>query len=99
VKLVQLKRQGNDGNAEVVAAIGPMSDDEADAYASRLMHAVEQHPNPGLSVATTPVQSTSGEAVGSPADPAELLQAVLSRGDGAGDGDGDHDLPEPDARE
>ena len=72
-------------------------DDEADAYASRLLHAVEQHPNPGLSVATTPVQSTSGEAVGSPADPAELLRAVLSRDDGAGDGD--HDLPEPDARE
>ena len=97
MKLVELKRQGDDGNAEVVAAIGPMRDDEADAYASRLLHAVEQHPNPGLSVATTPVQSASGEAVGSPADPAELLRAVLSRDDGAGDGD--HDLPEPDARE
>ena len=97
MKLVELKRQGDDGNAEVVAAIGPMSDDEADAYASRLLHAVGQLANPGLSVATTPVQSTSGEAVGSPADPAELLRAALSRDDGAGDGD--HDLPEPDTRE
>ena len=97
MKLVELKRQGDDGNTEVVAAIGPMSDDEADAYASRLLHAVEQRRDPGLSVATTPVQSASGEAVGSPGDPAELLRAVLSRDDGAGDGD--HDLPEPDARE
>jgi hypothetical protein len=97
VKLVELKRQGDDGNAEVVAAIGPMRDDEADAYASRLLHAVEQRAHLGLSVATMPVQSASGEAVGSPADPDELLRAVLSRDDGAGDGD--HDLPEPEPRQ
>ena len=96
MKLVELKRQGDDGNAEVVAAIGPMMDDEADAYASRLLRAVEQRAYLGLSVATMPVQSTSGEVVGRPADPDELLRAVLSRDDGAGDGD--HDLPEPDPR-
>jgi hypothetical protein len=97
VKLVELKRQADDGNAEVVAAIGPMKDDEADAYAARLLRAVEQRAHLGLSVATTPVQSTTGVAVGSPADPDQLLQAVLARDEGAGDGD--HDLPEADPRQ
>jgi hypothetical protein len=96
VKLVQLKRQIGDGIAEVVAAVGPMEDAEADDYAARLLHLVEQHAERGFSVGTTPVASTSGAAAESPAGPAELLRAVLARAQGTGEGA--HDVPESEAR-
>jgi hypothetical protein len=82
VKLVQVKRQADDGGAEVVAAVGPMEDAAADGYAARLQDLVGQQADPGLSVGTTTVESTTGAAAGPPADPADLLRAVLSRGDG-----------------
>jgi hypothetical protein len=90
VKLVQLKQHSGEGNAAVVATVGPLEEAEADAYAAQLRHLIEQHTGPGLSVGTTSVESTSGEAADPPADPAELLRAVLSR-DEVG-GDGEHDL-------
>jgi hypothetical protein len=82
VKLVQLKRQVGDGGADVVAAVGPMEDAAADGYAARLQDLVGQQAEPGLSVGTTTVESTTGAAAGPPADPGDLLRAVLSRGDG-----------------
>src|SRR4051812_10890900 len=93
VKLVELKRQVGDGSEDVVAAVGPMGDTEADAYASQLLQPAEQHPDLGFSVGTRGVESRGGEAADPPAGPAELLRAVLS-GD-AGTRDGDHDIPEP----
>jgi hypothetical protein len=82
VKLVQLKRQDGGGGADVVAAVGPMEDAAADRYAAQLQELVGPQTGPGLSVGTTTVESTSGTAAEPPADPAELLRAVLSRDDG-----------------
>jgi hypothetical protein len=81
VKLVQLKRQGGDGGADVVAAVGPMDDAAADRYAARLTELVGQQAGSGLTVGTTSVESTSGASAEPPADPADLLRAVLSRDD------------------
>ncbi len=83
MKLVQLKRQAGDGGAEVVAAVGPMEDDAADRYAARLEELLGQQADPGLSVGTTTVESTSGAAAAPPAGPADLLRAVLSRDAGS----------------
>jgi hypothetical protein len=89
VKLVELTRQGGDGSAAVVAAVGPMQDTDADAYAAGLRDLVERQADPGLDVRTTPVESISGTAAEPPADPAGLLRAVLSRtDDGPGPGHG-----------
>jgi hypothetical protein len=77
-----------------VVAAGPMKNAEADAYASQLLHLVEQHTDLGFSVGTTPVEITRGEAAEPPAAPAELLRAVLSRNEGTRDGG--HELPESD---
>ena len=82
MKLVQLKRQVGDGGADVVAAVGPMEDAVADRYAAQLRDLVGRQAVPGVSVGTTTVESTSGAAAGAPADPADLLRAVLSREDG-----------------
>jgi hypothetical protein len=90
VKLVELKRVG-DGSADVVAAVGPLEDAEADAYAAQLRHLVEQQTGHGLSVGTTTVESTSGAAADPPAGPADLLRAVLASNEGTDDGE--HDLP------
>jgi len=79
---VQLKRQGGDEGADVVAAVGPMEDAAADRYAAQLQELVGQQGDPGLSVGTTTVESTSGASAGPPAGPADLLRAVLSRDDG-----------------
>ena len=81
MKLVQLKRQDGAGGADVVAAVGPMEDAAADRYAARLAELVGQQADQGLSVGTTTVESTTGAAAAPPADPADLLRAVLSRGD------------------
>jgi hypothetical protein len=93
VQLVELRRQAGDGSADVVAAVGPLEDAEADAYATQLLHLVELHPGHSFAVAITPVESASGAAAEPPATPAELLHAVLSKD--AGPGDGEHDLPDP----
>jgi hypothetical protein len=82
VKLVQLKRADGDEGAEVVAAVGPMDDAAADRYAAQLEELVGQQADPGLSVGTTTVESTSGASAAPPAEPADLLRAVLSRDDG-----------------
>jgi hypothetical protein len=81
VELVQLKRQDDDGG-EVLAAVGPMEDDAADRYAARLQELVGQQVPP-VPVATTSVESASGAVAGPPAEPADLLRAVLSRDDDA----------------
>jgi hypothetical protein len=91
VKLVQLKRQVGDRNGDVVAAVGPMEDAEADAYAAELRDLVAQRTD--FSVGTTSVESTSGAAAEPPATPADLLRAVLSSDEGGADGG--HDLPGP----
>ena len=82
MKLVQLKRRDGDESAEVVAAVGPMEDAAADRYAAQLQYLVGQQAAPGVSVGTTTVESTTGAAAAAPADPADLLRAVLSREDG-----------------
>jgi hypothetical protein len=89
MQLVELRQAGG-GSADVVAAVGPLEDAEADAYAAQLLHLVELHPGLSFAVAITPVESASGEAAEPPATPAELLHAVLSKKPG----DGDHDLPD-----
>ena len=94
MKLVQLQRRAAGGSADVVAAVGPLEDAEADAYAAQLLHLAERHPELGFTVGTTPVESTSGETVEPPAAPAELLRAVLSGIQGTREGD--HEIPEPD---
>jgi hypothetical protein len=96
VQMVELRQHVGDGSADVVAAVGPLADAEAQAYASQLVRLVELHPDRSFAVAVTPVVSASGEAAEPPATPAELLHAVLSRG--VGTDAGDHDLPEPDPR-
>ena len=96
MKLVQLKRQAGDGDAAVVAAVGPLEDAEADSYATQLRHLVGERADLGLSVGTTDVQSASGDTAEPPAGPAELLRAVLGSDTGT-DGRGPG-LPEPDAR-
>ena len=96
MKLVELTRHVHDGSGDVVAAVGPLEDAEADAFATQLRHLVEGRADPDLSVGTTPVASTTGASAEPPAAPADLLRAVLSS-DGAGDG-GEHELPEPEAR-
>jgi hypothetical protein len=93
VQLVELRRQAGGGSAEVVAAVGPLEDTEADAYVAQLRHLVDLHAGHSFTVATTPVESASGAAAEPPATPAELLHAVLSKD--AGPGDGGHDLPDP----
>jgi hypothetical protein len=93
VQLVELRRQVDDSPADVVAAVGPLEDAEAEAYAARLLHLVEQQPGHSFAVAITPVESASGAAAEPPATPAELLYAVLSKG--TGPGVGEHDLPDP----
>jgi hypothetical protein len=93
VQLVELRRQVGDSTADVVAAVGPLEDGEADAYAAQLLHLVELRPELRLTVTITPVESTSGAAAEPPATPAELLHAVLSRD--AGPSNGGHDLPDP----
>jgi len=80
MKLVHLKRQDGD-EGEVLAAVGPMEDDAADRYAGRLQDLVGQQTGSGLAVGTTSVESTSGAVAGPPAEPADLLRAVLSRGE------------------
>jgi hypothetical protein len=90
MQLVELRQQAGGGNADVVAAVGPLEDAEADAYAAQLLHLVELHPDLSFAVAITPVASASGAAAEPPATPAELLHAVLSKNPG----DGDHDLPD-----
>jgi hypothetical protein len=82
VKLVELTRQGGEGSAAVVAAVGPMQDTDAETYAAGLRELVERQAAAGLDVRTTQVESTSGAAAEPPADPAGLLRAVLSRADG-----------------
>jgi hypothetical protein len=94
--MVELRRQVDGGSEDVVAAVGPLADAEAAAYASQLVRLVELHPDLSFSVAVTPVESASGEAAEPPATPAELLHAVLSRS--AGTDAGDHDLPDPGTR-
>jgi hypothetical protein len=84
VKLVQLRRQPDGGDAEVLATVGPMEDAAADAYAAELRDLVRGPAGLGLAVGTTAVESTSGDAAEPPAGPADLLRAVLSRGDGTG---------------
>jgi hypothetical protein len=96
VKLVELTRQVHDGSGDVVAAVGPLEDAEADTYATQLRHLVDERADPDLSVGTTPVASTTGAAAEPPAAPADLLRAALSR-NGARDG-GEHELPNPDSR-
>ncbi|SFK79614.1 hypothetical protein [Geodermatophilus ruber] len=96
MKLVELTRQAGDGHADVVAAVGPLEDAEADTYATALLHLIEQHADPDFSVGTTPVESTSGATAEPPAGPAELLRAVLSGDEGRREGE--HDLPQPDPR-
>jgi hypothetical protein len=82
VKLVQLRRQDGDGAPEVIAAVGPMDDAAADGYAAALQQLLGRRAEPGVSAGTTTVESTSGAAAEPPADPADLLRAVLSREDG-----------------
>jgi hypothetical protein len=84
VKLVQLKQQLDGGEPEVLAAVGPMEDTAADAYAADLLRLAGQRAGQELSVETAPVQSTTGDVAEPPAAPAELLRAVLARYDGAG---------------
>jgi hypothetical protein len=100
VKLVQLKRLVGDEDADVLATVGPMEDADADGYASRLLDLVQQRAGLGLSVGTTPVESTSGTAAEPPAGPAELLAAVLARAEGTGEGTGEarRGLPGSDPR-
>jgi hypothetical protein len=95
VKLVQLMRQGDGGDSTVVAAVGPMADAAADAYAAELLQQTEGHSGLGLSVGTTPVESSSGDSAEPPAAPAELLEAVLSKHDGIAGRN--HELHPPDA--
>jgi hypothetical protein len=82
VKLVQLRQQPDGGDAEVLATVGPMEDAAADAYAAELRDLAGRQAGLGLAVGTTPVESTSGDAAEPPAAPADLLRAVLSRGEG-----------------
>jgi hypothetical protein len=83
VKLVQLKRRLG-GGTEVLAAVGPMEDPAAEAYAADLLRLTGQRAGLDLSVDTTPVASATGDAAEPPAAPAELLRAVLSRDDLSG---------------
>jgi hypothetical protein len=91
VKLVELTRQAEDGTPEVMAAIGPLEDEEGDAYAARLGQLIGQRECEWLSVRTTPVRSASGKAADPPADPDTLLTTVLESGIGE---EGERDLPE-----
>jgi hypothetical protein len=85
VKLVQLKQRfGGGGPEEVLAAVGPMEDIAADAYATDLRRLAGQWSGEDLSVETTPVRSATGDVAEPPAPPAELLRAVLSRRDDSG---------------
>jgi hypothetical protein len=76
VELVELTRVDGAG---VVAAVGPLHDSDAEAYAAELRGLVEAHPDSGLSVTTKAVQSTSGDSAGAPVAPAVLLRKALSR--------------------
>jgi hypothetical protein len=91
VKLVELTRQAEDGTPEVMAAVGPLKDEEGDAYAARLGQLIGQRGCEWLSVRTTPVRSTSGKAADPAADPDTLLTTVLESGIGE---EGERDLPE-----
>jgi hypothetical protein len=76
VKLVELTQP--DG-ADVVAAVGPLQDGDAEAYATELRRLVDAQAGAGLSVTTKVVESTSGEATGTPVPPADLVRKALSR--------------------
>lgn len=91
MKLVELTRQTEDATAEVMGAVGPLADADADAYAAHLEQLIGQRGCGWLSVRTTPVTSISGATADPPADPGTLLTAVLERGIGE---EGEHDLPE-----
>jgi hypothetical protein len=84
VKLVQLKQRLGGGEPGVLAAVGPMEDAAADAYAADLLRLTGQRAERDLSVETVPVSSTTGDVAEPPAAPAELLRAVLSRDDLSG---------------
>ena len=90
MKLVELTRQADDGTPEVMGAVGPLEDADADNYAARLERLIGQRGCGWLSVRTTPVASTTGRAAPAPADPGTLLTTVLERGIGE---EGEHDLP------
>ena len=94
MQMVARRQRVGDGSADVVATVGPLADAEAQTYASQLVRLVERHPDRSFAVSVTPVVSASGEAAEPPATPAELLDAVMSRG--VGTDAGGHDLPAPD---
>jgi hypothetical protein len=93
MRMVELTRQDGDGTAAVVLAVGPLEDAAADDYADRLHRLLEHRTGHGLTARTTPVDSVSGDTADPPADPEDLLNAVLAEGGIGGAAAGEHELP------